>query len=98
MLEVTEGGTRDRFWRADAVEVLEPSPDRVEAPCPVAGPGLCGGCDFQHVALPAQRDLKTAVVREQLVRLDVGAVRSRVAARRIVSKLTVRSSRSRAEW
>ncbi|UAL28273.1 methyltransferase [Nocardioides rotundus] len=69
VLEVTEGGTRDRFWRADAVEVLEPSPERVEAPCPVAGPGLCGGCDFQHVALPVQRDLKTAVVREQLVRL-----------------------------
>ena len=38
-------------------------------PCPYAGPGLCGGCDFQHVALPAQRALKTAVVREQLSRL-----------------------------
>ena len=46
-----------------------PSPDRVPAPCPVAGPGLCGGCDFQHVSLPAQRRLKAAVVREQLRRL-----------------------------
>jgi tRNA/tmRNA/rRNA uracil-C5-methylase (TrmA/RlmC/RlmD family) len=69
VLEVTEGTDGDRFWRADAVEVVTPSPDRVEAPCPVAGPGLCGGCDFQHVALPAQRALKADVVREQLVRL-----------------------------
>lgn len=69
VLEVTEGTEGDSFWRADAVEVLEPSPDRVEAPCPVAGPGLCGGCDLQHVALPAQRDQKAAVVREQLQRL-----------------------------
>ncbi|GAA1428576.1 class I SAM-dependent RNA methyltransferase [Microlunatus lacustris] len=58
-----------RFWRGDAVEVLEPSPDRVEPPCPVARPGLCGGCDFQHVDPGAQRALKTAVVAEQLQRL-----------------------------
>jgi tRNA/tmRNA/rRNA uracil-C5-methylase (TrmA/RlmC/RlmD family) len=69
VLEITEGTDGDRFWRGDAVSVLTPSADRVEVPCPYAGPGLCGGCDFQHVALPAQRDLKTAVVREQLVRL-----------------------------
>jgi tRNA/tmRNA/rRNA uracil-C5-methylase (TrmA/RlmC/RlmD family) len=30
---------------------------------------LCGGCDFQHVSLPRQRDLKGEVVREQLRRL-----------------------------
>ncbi len=69
VLEITEGTDGDRFWRGDAVEVLEPSPDRVAPPCPYAGPGLCGGCDFQHVALSRQRDLKAAVVREQLSRL-----------------------------
>ena len=69
VVEITEGTDGDRFWRGDAVRVDVPSPDRVEPPCPYAGPGLCGGCDFQHAALPAQRDLKTAVVREQLVRL-----------------------------
>ena len=57
------------FCRADAVEVLRASPDRVEAPCPYAGPGLCGGCDWQHAAPSAQRVLKGAVVREQLARL-----------------------------
>ncbi|MCW2703466.1 MAG: rRNA (uracil-5)-methyltransferase [Blastococcus sp.] len=64
--------TEDRhpgFCRADAVEILEASPDRVERPCPYSGPGLCGGCDWQHVAPDAQRQLKAAVVREQLARL-----------------------------
>jgi tRNA/tmRNA/rRNA uracil-C5-methylase (TrmA/RlmC/RlmD family) len=57
------------FLRADAIEVLVPSPDRVEPACPHAGPGRCGGCDFQHVDLPAQRRLKEDLVAEQLSRL-----------------------------
>ncbi len=69
VVEVTEGTDGDRFWRGDAVEVLEASPDRVTPPCPYAGPGLCGGCDFQHVSLDRQRALKADVVREQLSRL-----------------------------
>ncbi len=66
---VTEGGPGDRFLRADAVEVLAASPDRVVAPCPYAGPGACGGCDFQHVTVQRQRALKAEVLHEQLVRL-----------------------------
>src|SRR5262249_1931519 len=69
VVEVTEGSDGDRFWRGDAVAIRSPSPDRVPAPCPYAGPGLCGGCDFQHVSPAAQRALKSAVVREQLSRL-----------------------------
>ncbi|WP_433653471.1 class I SAM-dependent RNA methyltransferase [Micromonospora zamorensis] len=65
--EVTE--VHRGFVRADAVTVLDPSPDRVEPPCPYARPGACGGCDLQHVAPDAQLAWKTAVVREQLVRL-----------------------------
>ena len=57
------------FLRADAVEVIEAAPGRVEAPCPYAGPGRCGGCDFQHVDPATQRDLLGDVVREQLRRL-----------------------------
>ena len=68
-VEVTEGRVGDRFLRADAVQVHRPSPDRVAPPCSYAGPGLCGGCDFQHLAVPAQRRLKGAVVAEQLRRL-----------------------------
>jgi len=68
-VEVTEGEEGDRFLRADAVAVHEPSPDRVVPPCPWSGPGRCGGCDFQHVDPAAQRRLKAAVVSEQLQRL-----------------------------
>ena len=55
--QVTEGHAGDRYLRADAVEILEASADRVEAPCRYAGPGRCGGCDWQHASLPAQRRL-----------------------------------------
>jgi tRNA/tmRNA/rRNA uracil-C5-methylase (TrmA/RlmC/RlmD family) len=68
LLRVTDT-SHARFWRADAVEVLRASPERVVPRCPVAGPGLCGGCDWQHASLPEQRRLKTAVVAEQLQRL-----------------------------
>jgi tRNA/tmRNA/rRNA uracil-C5-methylase (TrmA/RlmC/RlmD family) len=66
-VEVTE--ERSSYLRADAVEVLRPSPHRVPAPCPFAGPGKCGGCDWQHADLAEQRRLKAAVVAEQLWRL-----------------------------
>lgn len=64
-IEVTE--RTKRYLRADAVEVLEASPDRVEPPCALAG--TCGGCDFQHVHPDAQRRLLGSVVEEQLRRL-----------------------------
>ncbi|GAB4000107.1 class I SAM-dependent RNA methyltransferase [Glycomyces albus] len=66
-IEVTE--RKKRFAFADAVEVLEASPDRVEPPCPYAGPGKCGGCDFQHADPGAQRRLKARVLTEQLTRI-----------------------------
>ncbi|MFC8872951.1 class I SAM-dependent RNA methyltransferase [Streptomyces sp. NPDC057148] len=66
---VTEGEEGARFLRADAVEILDASKDRIEAPCPFAGPGRCGGCDWQHAKPGAQRRLKGEVVAEQLKRL-----------------------------
>src|SRR6516225_4329042 len=58
-----------RFTRAEATEILRPSPDRVAPPCPNARPGGCGGCDWQHASLPAQRALKAAVIGQHLRRL-----------------------------
>lgn len=57
------------FARADAVEVVSASAHRVTPRCPVARPGGCGGCDWQHAELSYQRELKAAVVAEQLRRL-----------------------------
>ncbi len=58
-----------KLARADAMEILSASADRVQPPCPHARPGGCGGCDWQHASLPAQRSLKAAVVRQQLRRI-----------------------------
>ncbi len=61
--------TTTSYLRADAVDILKPSADRVPPPCPHAGPGRCGGCDFQHVELSAQRRLKAFRVAVQLERV-----------------------------
>ncbi|MFI2212417.1 class I SAM-dependent RNA methyltransferase [Streptomyces sp. NPDC020141] len=66
---VTEGDADSRFLRADAVRIIEPAKDRIEAPCPFSGPGRCGGCDWQHVKPGAQRRFKGEVIIEQLQRL-----------------------------
>lgn len=66
---LTEAPPDATFWRADAVEVLHASPDRVPSVWPEAGPGGVGGGELAHVALPAQRRWKADVVTEQLRRL-----------------------------
>ncbi len=57
-----------KIVRADAIEILEPAEDRVAPPCRWSGPGGCGGCDFQHVSIEAQRRLKQQVLVEALTR------------------------------
>jgi tRNA/tmRNA/rRNA uracil-C5-methylase (TrmA/RlmC/RlmD family) len=76
-VRVTE--VRPRFARAELVEVLEPSPERVAPPCPHFGPGRCGGCTWQHIRPAAQAELKARLVREQLAHvggLDAVEVRA----------------------
>ena len=69
----TDAGPDARFWRADAVTVLEASPDRVDHPWPEAGPGGVGGAELGHVALPAQREWKLAVLRDAFERFAKAA-------------------------
>src|SRR5690242_16469274 len=57
--EITE--VHKGYLRADAVEIVGASRDRVQAPCPYSGPNLCGGCDLQHASAQAQLAWKTAV-------------------------------------
>ena len=54
---------------ADLVEVLEPSPQRVQPLCPVYG--YCGGCQYQHLEYQAQLEWKTSQVAD-LLRLQAG--------------------------
>jgi 23S rRNA (uracil1939-C5)-methyltransferase len=57
-----------RGWaRAETLEILRPSPDRVEALCPRYG--SCGGCSLQHIRYEAQLAAKAAVLKEAFTRL-----------------------------
>jgi len=60
---------KGRYARAEALDVLAPSPDRVTPPCPHFGPGRCGGCQWQHVDYAAQLALKREVLVDQLERI-----------------------------
>jgi tRNA/tmRNA/rRNA uracil-C5-methylase (TrmA/RlmC/RlmD family) len=57
------------FNRGDVVQVITASADRVAAPCTYANRNGCGGCDFQHVEISAQRKLKSQVITEQFSRI-----------------------------
>lgn len=69
LARLTDHGEKSKFWRADAVSVIEPSADRVRAAWPQAGPDGVGGGELSHVSLDGQRSWKAAVIREQLQRL-----------------------------
>ena len=68
-VEIEITGTGSSFNRADVVKVIVASPDRVSAPCQFAHRTGCGGCDFQHISLPRQRQLKSEVIAEQFSRI-----------------------------
>ncbi|MEP4522362.1 MAG: 23S rRNA (uracil(1939)-C(5))-methyltransferase RlmD [Alloalcanivorax venustensis] len=55
---------RRKFDEGRAVEILEPSPDRVTPPC--AHSLICGGCSLQHLDPAVQIQRKQAVLAEQL--------------------------------
>jgi 23S rRNA (uracil1939-C5)-methyltransferase len=66
-VEITED--KERYAHARLLEVISPSPHRVEPPCPHFGPGQCGGCQWQHLAYAAQLSVKADVLRDQLNRI-----------------------------
>lgn len=57
-----------KIWRADAVEILEPHPQRIPVAWEHAGPGGVGA-ELAHLALPAQREWKVAVITDALERI-----------------------------
>ena len=55
----------DTYSEADLVQVLEPSEDRVEPQCGLAG--KCAGCQFQHMKIETQRQWKMDYVKRGLL-------------------------------
>ena len=55
------------FSEADLVEVIEPSPDRVEPKCPLFG--VCGGCQYQHLSYEAQLRWKQKQIKDLMQRI-----------------------------
>lgn len=64
---------KKKFARGELTKLVTPSPDRVDPPCPhfLAG---CGGCQWQHIARPAQLAAKQAIVEGALRKLPNLAV------------------------
>jgi 23S rRNA (uracil1939-C5)-methyltransferase len=63
-LRITE---EHKGWaKAEILEILEPSPQRVEPLCPLYR--VCGGCNFQHLSYEAQLKAKESILREAFCR------------------------------
>jgi 23S rRNA (uracil1939-C5)-methyltransferase len=58
---------KKQFAEAELTEVLEPSPERVVAPCPYFG--RCGGCSYQHISYNHQLELKARQVEQAMRRI-----------------------------
>ncbi|MCH8107115.1 MAG: 23S rRNA (uracil(1939)-C(5))-methyltransferase RlmD [Chloroflexi bacterium] len=56
-----------KYVSARVTQVLEPSPDRVEPPCPYFG--VCTGCQWQHVSYTHQLSVKRDKVVDALERV-----------------------------
>jgi len=64
LASITTG--RKDYAQARLIEVLDPSPDRIEPPCPIFGE--CGGCNLQHLAYDRQVAAKVSIVAEAFAR------------------------------
>lgn len=55
---------KKNFVRAEIIEIIEPGPSRIQAPCPVFG--RCGGCTWQHITYEEQLRQKQQIIQDQL--------------------------------
>jgi len=69
------------YCTAGIIELVSPSPLRVEPPCPIFG--SCGGCGWQHISYPAQLEQKRRIFADILwrgARVDGGLIADVTAA------------------
>jgi len=67
VLRVEVDRVQGKIGFASIVEILKPSPVRLEPPCPYFG--RCGGCDFQQLTYEAQLEAKVEIIRDCLHRI-----------------------------
>lgn len=67
LAEVALVERKERWARGRLLRVLEPSPERREAPCPFYAE--CGGCTLEHMTYPAQLRAKGRIVSDALTRI-----------------------------
>ena len=95
--------TSGRFARGALVDVVRPSPERVAPPCPHYTVDRCGGCQLQHLTLPAQHAAKRQLVSDALARIGrrtaaVDPVVASSAPWRYRQKLTLALRRTGDAW
>jgi 23S rRNA (uracil1939-C5)-methyltransferase len=67
LVRIESSARKKKFIRGRLEHVVEPSPERVPAPCPHFG--RCGGCQYQHMPYEAQLRYKADILRETLGRI-----------------------------
>ncbi len=78
VVEIEVLAEKKRWVSAKATAVVEPSKDRVQAPCPYFG--ACGGCQWQHIDYSVQLEAKRRIVSDALQRIG------NISAEHIVSE------------
>lgn len=67
-IEFTITEKKHSVWFGSLIKIIEASEDRVEPPCPYYS--RCGGCNFQHIAYPAQVSIKKNILTDNLKKIS----------------------------
>ena len=67
LVQIDSSAKKKKFIKGRLESVVEPSAERMPAPCPHYG--RCGGCQYQHMPYDAQLRYKSEILRETLGRI-----------------------------
>jgi 23S rRNA (uracil1939-C5)-methyltransferase len=67
LVQIDSSAKKKKFIKGRLEKIVEPSAERVPAPCPHYG--RCGGCQYQHIPYEAQLRYKSEILRETLGRI-----------------------------